>query len=113
MTVDPNQLMSEDDLLDWVLDLAKRYQLLAYHPVPCRVGKSDRWVTSQAGDPGFPDLVIAGNKGVVFVELKSERGRLGLNQKVWINRLKVGGARVYVWRPSDRDEIHAVLKALR
>lgn len=111
--VDPNTLLSENDLLRWVLDLAPRYQILAYHARPAQVGKEGRWVTAQDGDTGFPDLVLAGRRGVVFAELKTEKGRVGLNQKAWIDRLAKSGQRVYVWRPSNRDEILDVMGEIR
>jgi len=36
-------------------------------------------------------------------------GKVTENQQDWITTLKAGGAEVYVWRPSDWNEIKAIL----
>ncbi len=63
----------------------------------------------QADGKGFPDLVLARGEHVIFAEVKSEKGRLAPEQQEWLDAL-AGGADVYVWRPSDWDEIEGVLK---
>ncbi|MDI3330677.1 MAG: VRR-NUC domain-containing protein [Micrococcus sp.] len=52
---------------------------------------------------GFPDLVMIhpGQGRILWVELKSERGRLSREQRAWINDLDATGAEVHVWRPAD------------
>jgi hypothetical protein len=62
-----------------------------------------------ACDAGFPDLIMARGVRVVIAELKAARGRLSTAQERWINTLKGGDVEVYVWRPSDEDEVHKVL----
>jgi hypothetical protein len=66
---------------------------------------------SRRNVPGWPDLVIVGN-GVVFVELKTERGRVRPEQQAWHDDLKRAGAEVYIWRPSHWDFITDRLHAL-
>lgn len=66
---------------------------------------------SRRSKPGFPDLVIVGN-AVVFVELKTQSGRLGLEQALWINTLRQAGAEVHVWRPEHWPEIETRLRLL-
>lgn len=73
------------------------------------------WRTAMAGDIGFPDLVLARKGVVIFAELKSERGRLSPHQKAWLDALDPapvipGYVRAEVWRPSDIEEIKAVLR---
>ena len=53
---------------------------------------------------GFPDLVLARNGAVLFVELKTERGRVSKAQREWIEA--TGGE---VWRPTDWPHIERVL----
>lgn len=96
--------MSEDDLLEAVLESASTYGWLAFHPRPARVRAEGRetYRTAMQGDPGFPDLVLSHPKaGVLFRELKSERGTVDLDQQVWLAALADGGANVAVWRPTD------------
>lgn len=58
---------------------------------------------SRRNNAGLPDLICAHPvHGVVFVELKSERGYLRPAQKEWRDVLVMGGARYYVFRPRDR-----------
>jgi hypothetical protein len=60
-----------------------------------------QWRTAVAGDgAGFPDLVLVGEPGVLFVELKSAKGRLSEDQKGWIAALEPH-VDTMVWRPAD------------
>jgi len=67
---------------------------------------------------GFPDYVAVRGARLLFIELKSERGRVRPEQMLWVNRLKTieyanesrsSHIHVYLWRPSDAAEIAAVL----
>lgn len=91
--------MSEDDLLTAVLDLCKVLHLMVHH---CRPARTERgWRTPIAGDAGFCDVVIVGGNGVLFRELKGEKGRLSAAQTLWLSRLAFAKADAGVWRPSD------------
>lgn len=57
---------------------------------------------------GLPDLLLLRER-LVFVELKSERGKLRPAQVVFLDRLRQAGQEVYVWKPSDWDTIEGVL----
>jgi hypothetical protein len=59
---------------------------------------------SRRSEPGFPDLTMV-HSGVVFAELKTDKGRLTADQEAWLERLRSAGAEVYVWRPRDLDEV--------
>ncbi len=96
-----DRAMSEDDLLELVLDAATVGGRMAYH-----VRRSDRAITIGAG---FPDLVLAGDGRVVFVELKTEAGRLTEDQRRWRVMLEGCGAEYRLWRPSSWREIEAEL----
>ena len=52
--------------------------------------------------PGFPDLVAIGHDMVVFIEVKSPKGRLSLAQLAFQAECKANGVRAEVWRdPRD------------
>lgn len=95
--------MTEDQLLANVLDLCRLTHVRTAHFRPARTATG--WRTAVSGDgKGFPDLVLVGNKGVLFRELKSDKGRPDTEQAVWLERLRAAGANVGVWRP---DDLHA------
>jgi hypothetical protein len=69
---------------------------------------------SRRSQPGFPDLVLAHPKrGLLFVELKTDTGRLTKDQDRWRLVLLRAGADVRVWRPRDWDEIQATLTGVQ
>lgn len=88
--------MTENELQDAILDLAKLLKLKVHHCRPART--KDGWKTPVAGDKGFPDLVIAGPGGVVFAELKSVTGRVTPEQAEWADLLDLT-VPCFVWRP--------------
>lgn len=63
---------------------------------------------SKGSRSGFPDRVLVRER-VVFVELKREGGKPSDEQVRWLTGLAVAGAEVYLWRPSDIDEIARVV----
>jgi hypothetical protein len=93
--------MSEDQLLTAVLGLCRTLHLHVAHFRPAQA-KSGRWLTAVQGDgKGYPDLTIAGPGGVMWRELKTDRGVLRPEQKVWIARLVESSADAAVWKPRD------------
>ena len=48
---------------------------------------------------GWPDWTIRGPRGVLFRELKAQRGRVAPEQQEWLDALAASGADVGVWRP--------------
>ena len=96
---DASEAMFQKD----VIRLANMYEWLVHHVRPGRYGefyKTD-------GLPGMPDLVLISlrNRGVIFAELKTARGRLNENQLTVGKALMQNGAEYYVWRPGDMQEI--------
>lgn len=63
---------------------------------------------------GFPDLVLVHTTvpRVLFAELKSETGEVTPEQEEWLRRLARSGNEVYLWRPSDRDEIQDIIQTV-
>lgn len=72
------------------------------------IGKGNRWTTATSV-VGFPDLTLWRRGRIVFAELKSATGRLTPEQREVLASLAEAGPEVYVWRPSDFDEIKRVL----
>lgn len=95
--------MTEEQLLESVLELAVTLGVLPYHTRD-----------SRRSQPGFPDLVLAGRTSLLFVELKSASGRLQLDQTQWRYQLQASGQLWRLWRPADwRDgSILAEMKAI-
>lgn len=96
---DASEAMFQKD----VVRLATMYEWLVHHVRPGRYGefyKTD-------GLPGMPDLVLISlrNRGVIFAELKTVRGRLNENQLIVGKALMQNGAEYYVWRPNDMQDI--------
>lgn len=81
--------MSEADLQTAVLELCRHHGVLVYHTHD-----------SRRSQPGFPDLVIAGSRGVLFRELKSDQGKLTADQVQWATTLGLT-ANWGLWRPPD------------
>lgn len=73
--------------------------------------REGRWATATSR-AGFPDLTLWDPRagGLVFAELKAQKGRLSADQKACIASLRAAGCDVRVWRPADWDEIEALLQ---
>ena len=94
--------MTEADLQRAVIDLCRWLGLHYFHDNDSRRNRA-----------GFPDLVIVGQHGVLFRELKTDKGRLRPEQATWLSRLQQAGADADVWRPADMPgRIKAELTAL-
>ena len=109
--------MSEEQLLARVIEIAHEHGWIVSHFRPS-LSQSGRWHTAVQGDgAGWPDLVLCrpsrriGKMGrLLFVELKSARGKLSEAQKAWIAALRDSGEIVHVWRPTDWEEIERTLR---
>jgi len=63
---------------------------------------------SQSSRSGFPDQVLIRDR-IIFVELKREKTKPTDNQIEFLDGLTRAGGEVYVWRPSDLEEIGLIL----
>jgi hypothetical protein len=93
--------VSEAEFQKRITDLCDWLHLKWHHETDSRKSKK-----------GWPDLVIAGPNHVVFVELKTEKGRVSTEQREWLDTLLNAGATVEVWRPSDWDRIQRILRRM-
>lgn len=94
--------LSEKDWQRTVTELATARGWRWYHPYDSRKSQS-----------GFPDLTLvhAGFGRLIFAELKTESGKESADQLNWLDDLRATKAEVYVWRPSDWEEVKRVLQA--
>lgn len=83
--------MTEAQLMESIRDLLRYHRLLAFHATDSR----------RCWGPGLPDLVIVGGSGVIYREVKTERGQLDAEQSIWRWRLQAAGADWGLWRPAD------------
>lgn len=106
----------EAQLQTAAIDLAKYAGWLAHHGRPARTAKG--WTTPLEGHKGFPDVVFVSQKFdlVLFVEFKSERGKVSPEQAEWAAALEnicraTNGRMAYrLWRPSDWDQIETTMR---
>lgn len=84
--------------------MCRRLLLCCYHPH-----------NSRRDSAGFPDLVAAGQGGVIFRELKSAGGDTTAEQDLWGWTLTRAGADWGIWRPADlaSGRIERELSAIR
>jgi hypothetical protein len=71
------------------------------------------WRTPVTADgAGWPDLVLVRDR-VLYVELKTAKGKLSVEQRVWRAALEGCGEEFHVWRPEHwRDgRVERVLRA--
>ena len=74
-------------LQDKVIQLARMNGFRVQHSRPVQQANG-RWLTAIQGDVGFPDLVLAHReRGVLFIELKSDTGKLTPGQVSWQQNL--------------------------
>ena len=103
--------VSEAEWLAAVADMLDLYGWYWIHPLPARRADG-RWRTAAQGNSakGFPELVCVRPPRVVWIELKSEKGRVSPEQRAWIDRLQAAGQEAAVARlPQDWDSLAALL----
>lgn len=95
--------MTEAQLQQAVIDLCDRLGLLVWHDNDSRRNRA-----------GFLDLVIVGAR-TLFVELKTSKGKLTLEQEIWIKALRdAEDSDAVVWRPEHlrNGDVLRTLKTL-
>lgn len=106
--------MTEAQLQDAIVDLAHLYGWAVAHFRPARTEHG--WRTpAQYDAAGFVDLVLVHpRRGVIFAEVKSDRGKVRPDQRAWLDRLEAAGAHADIWRPVDfPDRIAPLLSGER
>jgi hypothetical protein len=92
---------SERAFQDKVIAVAIMYGWKVQHSRPAML-PGGGWATHIQGHVGFPDLVLVHrDRGVIYAELKAERGKVSPSQADWLETLTAAGAETYLWRPRD------------
>ena len=84
--------MTENELKQQVLKLARKNGWAVYH-VPQRT-------MHNGGGSGYPDLTLARDGEILWIELKQQRGAASPQQLLWAMAL---GGRWHLIRPSDLE----------
>jgi hypothetical protein len=100
--------MNEKTWLGQVVDLARLRKWKVYHTH-----------NSMHSPSGFPDLVLCRPPRLIFAELKTDRkgSHTTVDQEEWLAVLRLcayyrgagSGVEVFLWRPSDFDDVREVL----
>lgn len=87
--------LAEEELLRFVRWTAKQYGWLVYHTHD-----------SRGSEPGFPDIVATNGEQLLFSELKSNKGKLTMEQQQWLELLRrIPGIDVNLWRPHHMADV--------
>ena len=100
------EAVKESYFQNQVIMLAKLHGWLVMHTRAVEI-RPGVWKTPLTGHPGFPDLVLCHQRGrgLIFAELKADKGRLSDSQELWLQAINENGAEHVVWRPKDIDAI--------
>ena len=103
--------LTEAQFARQVYDLAALTGWSFVHFRPARTAHGWRTPVEGSLGAGFPDLILAHphRQQVLFIELKTERGRLSPAQEEVHDFLRAAGADVRTWRPSDLPAIQEAL----
>jgi hypothetical protein len=99
---DPTKPQTEAEWQSVVVHYAKLFSWRIYHT---RI--------SFGSAKGFPDLVLVRRPRLVFVELKSDKGKVKPEQLDWLADLRASRAEAYLWRPTDVEDVVAILADTR
>lgn len=77
--------------------VARQVGFLVYHTL-----------RSKGSQPGYPDWTLARER-VIFLELKTEAGKVSDAQKKWLGALLAAGAEVYLARPRHLEQLTRIL----
>ena len=93
-------LVSEAALQQAIVSAASKLGWMHYHTYD-----------SRRSSEGFPDLVLVhdGKQRIVYIECKSEDGKVSIYQLAWQDALARCDAEIYVVRPRHLDEIIQIL----
>ncbi len=92
--------LKEKPWQDCVMSLLRAHNWLCYHTYD-----------SRRSTPGFPDIVAVRDRRVLFIELKTETGKVSPAQQEWLTALDATDhVESHLWRPRDWDTIERVVR---
>lgn len=92
--------MTEKDLERAIAEMARFLGFMVFHARPAQSNKG--WRTPVAYDgKGFPDLLLVGNERVIFLEIKTDVGRVSPDQSRWSEQIIQSGGEYFLLRPND------------
>jgi hypothetical protein len=97
ITLDQFKTLTEKQWLTQVVELARLLGWATYHP----------WLSIHSAS-GWPDLALVRER-LILAELKAEKGKVSIEQRLWLDRLTVAGVENYIWKPSNFEEIVTIL----
>lgn len=100
---------TEKQFLEKVAEAAQYLGWRVAHWRPAWTTKGYR-TPVQFDGKGFFDLILVRGDRLIMAEVKAERGNLTLEQLDWHNLLKETKAEVYIFKPSQWQEIEAILR---
>jgi len=104
LSEDAARYITEKELLQTIIEMAEALGYMVYHVL-------EQKHYARRTSKGFPDLLLLRRNRVIVVECKSERGRVTSQQQEWLDEFRtIPGLEVYVWRPSDLDQIEEILR---
>jgi hypothetical protein len=96
--------MTEAEAVTRILDRCAELGLLAHHDPDARKSK---------GSPGFPDLVIAGVKGLMFIEMKLDSfSKVSSMQTTWRHTLKASGQTAEIFTVAELPGVLDMIEEL-
>jgi len=105
--------ITEADFQKQVIELAHLFgwKVCEFRKARLKKRGQDTYRTPFGADGmGFPDLVLAREGRLIFIEVKSEKGELSLEQSEWLEVLKATGkCETFLLYPSDFDIIVKIL----
>lgn len=91
--------MTERDLLKSVMETARDCGWLVHHET-----------FSVYSPAGLPDLIMVKPPRIIYMELKSDVGKVSDKQRLWLSTLnRCPGVEVYIGRPANLEAIYRVL----
>ncbi len=106
-----DRLITEAQWQARVCDLATLWGWRYYHAPENRpvIGRNGRRYVQNIR-AGWPDLALVRGRRLLFVELKTEIGKVSDDQQGWLDALAATGAETWAWRPRDWDTVQQVLR---
>jgi hypothetical protein len=110
---------SEADYQAAVLELLGILGWRCVHHHPLRTKHGWRTGVQGPGCAGWPDVVavktrpeLGGRHRMLAAELKSRRGRVEPDQRVWLDLLAAAGVETFIWR-AGVDSVQQIAEVLR